>query len=236
MLIQLPPSQTRSTGPYKSNLETKAELKRTEEKLHILSPVIKASKRAVDRTLGLYQHGQQPKAGSMSQPWPPPMVNNHWDREFSPKDFPTSHKVPSTLPKRWEQYDNSPVMLKPPTSTVVEQVLDSEITKCSSWFEAFAARASLSEWNVWKDYFSWFVTKVLMKHMIILCEELCHLCLKANGRWPWYRLPEKRLKGYGRSNNPVVRRRCWSLKFSNKYDNTERIMHTCTQNIHSLFV
>ena len=66
MLIQLPPSQTRSTGPYKSNLETKAELKRTEEKLHILWPVIKASKRAVDRMLGLYQHGQQPKAGSTS--------------------------------------------------------------------------------------------------------------------------------------------------------------------------
>ena len=53
MLIQLPASQTRSTGPYKSNLETK-ELKRTEEKLYILWRVIKASKRAVDRTLGLY--------------------------------------------------------------------------------------------------------------------------------------------------------------------------------------
>ena len=66
MLIQLPPFRTRCTGPYKSNLETKAELKRTEKKLHILWPVIKASKRAVDQTLGLYQQDQQPKAGSTS--------------------------------------------------------------------------------------------------------------------------------------------------------------------------
>ena len=29
------------------------------------------------------------------------------------------------MPKGWEQYDDSPVMLKPPTSTVVEQVPDS---------------------------------------------------------------------------------------------------------------
>ena len=26
-------------------------------------------------------------------------------------------------------------------------------------------------------------------------KELCHSCLKANGRWPWYRVPEKGLKG-----------------------------------------
>ena len=125
VLIQLPPSQTRSTGLYKSNPESKAELKRTEEKLHIQWPVIKASKSAVDWTLGLYQHGQQPK--------------------FSHKGFHTSHKEPSTLPpKRREQHDDSPGMLKPPTSTVMKQVPDSEITKCSSWLEAFAARTSHS--------------------------------------------------------------------------------------------
>ena len=116
-LIQLPPSRTRSEGPYKSNLQSQAQLKRTEEKLHIQWPVIKTSKRAVGRMLGLYQHGQQPKAGSTSKPWPTPTVANPWDKEFLPKDFPKSHKVPSTLPKHWEQHDDSPVIIKPPTLT-----------------------------------------------------------------------------------------------------------------------
>ena len=35
-------------------------------------------------------------------------------------------------------------MLKPPTSTAVDQVPDAEIAKCSSWLEAVAARASHS--------------------------------------------------------------------------------------------
>ena len=131
-LNQLPPSWTRSSGPYKSNLESKVKLKNMEDKLHTQWCVIKASKRALDRMLGLCQHGQQPKAGSTSKPWPPSMETNPWDKEFSPKDFPTSHKIPSTLPKHWGQHDNSPVMLKPPTSTVMEQVPYAEIAKCSS--------------------------------------------------------------------------------------------------------
>ena len=90
------------------------------------------------------QEKLQPKAGSSSSQWPPPTVKNPWDREFTPKDFPTSHKVPSTLPKRWELHEDSPIILKPPTSTAVEQVPDTEIAKCSSWLEAFAARASHS--------------------------------------------------------------------------------------------
>ena len=117
-LIKLLPSGIRFTSPYQSNLESKAELKRTKEELHIQWPVIKASKRAVHRMLRLYQHGQQPKMGSTFKP----MVTNPWDKEFSHKDFPSSHKVPSNLPKRWEQHDVSPVMLKPPISTAVEQV------------------------------------------------------------------------------------------------------------------
>ena len=36
-------------------------------------------------------------------------------------------------------------MLKPLTSTALEQVPDAEITKCSSWLEAFTARASHSK-------------------------------------------------------------------------------------------
>ena len=35
-------------------------------------------------------------------------------------------------------------MLKPPTATVVEEIPDAEINKCSSWLESFAARSSHS--------------------------------------------------------------------------------------------
>ena len=36
--------------------------------------------------------------------------------------------------------------------------------------QAVDCRISWSVWNVWKTYFSWFVTKVLMKHITIFCE------------------------------------------------------------------
>ena len=139
-LINVTPSRTKSEGPFPSGLES--EFKRTEEKLHLQWPPINTTQRVVDRTLGLYQHGRQPKAGSYSQPWPPPTVKNPWDKEFTPNDFPTAHKVPTPLPKRWKLHEESPIMLKPPTSSAVEQVPDNEIKKCSSWLEAFAARAS----------------------------------------------------------------------------------------------
>ena len=55
-------------------------------------------------------------------------------------------------------------MLKPPTSTVVDQVPDSEIAKCSSWLEAFAARsahsASISSTSLEAVYS--FLQKVIM--------------------------------------------------------------------------
>ena len=139
-LINIPPSRTK--GPFRSNLESQAELKKTEEKLHVQWPPIKVTQWVVDRTLGLYQHGQQPKAGLSSSSWPPSPVTNPWDKDFNPKDFPTAHKVPSTLPKHWELHNDSPIMLKLLTSSTVEQVPDSEIHKCSSWLEAFAARTS----------------------------------------------------------------------------------------------
>ena len=75
-LINVTPTCTKSEGPFCSNLESQAELTRTEEKLHLQWPPIKATQRVVDRTLGLYQHGQQPKAGSSSKPWPPNTVKN----------------------------------------------------------------------------------------------------------------------------------------------------------------
>ena len=46
--------------------------------------------------------------------------------------------------KRWELHKDSPIMLNPPMSTAVEQVPDAEMAKCSSWLDAFAARASHS--------------------------------------------------------------------------------------------
>ena len=75
-LINIPPSRTKTEGPFHSNLESQAELKKTEEKFHLQWPPIKATQRVVDRTLGLYQHGQQPKAGLSSATWPPPTVTN----------------------------------------------------------------------------------------------------------------------------------------------------------------
>ena len=48
-------------GLFCSNLESQAELKKTEDKLHLQWPPIKATQRVVDHTLGIYQHGQQPQ-------------------------------------------------------------------------------------------------------------------------------------------------------------------------------
>ena len=143
-LINVTAARAKAGGPFRRNLEAQHELKKKQEKLHLQSPPIQETKRVVNRTFGLYQHRQQPKAGSSSSQWPPPTVKNPWDKEFTPKDFPTSHKVPSTLPKRWELHEDSTIMLKPPTSTVVEQVPDAAIAKCSSRLESFAARASHS--------------------------------------------------------------------------------------------
>ena len=95
----------------------------------------------IDRTLALYQHGPPPKAGT-SDKWPPPPVKNPWDKTFILKEFPTTHKIPSTMPKRWDLHTTSPLMLRPPQSTAVPEIQDSEISKSSSWLEARAAHTS----------------------------------------------------------------------------------------------
>ena len=46
------------------------------------------------------------------------------------------------MPKRWDLHTTSTLMLRPPQSTAVPEVQDSEIFKSSSWLEAFAARAA----------------------------------------------------------------------------------------------
>ena len=116
-LINIIAARAKTDGPFRSKLEAQPEIKKKQEKLHLQWPPIQETKRVADRILGLYQHGQQPKAGSSSSQWPPPTVKNPWYNEFSPKDFPTSHKVPSTLPKRRKLHEDSPIMLKPPSST-----------------------------------------------------------------------------------------------------------------------
>ena len=70
------------------------------------------------------------------------LLQNPWDKEFIPKDFPTTHKIPLTMPKRWDLHASSPLMLRPPQSTAVMEVPDLEITKYPSWLEAFAARST----------------------------------------------------------------------------------------------
>ena len=106
-----------------------------------MAPHQSVHKKVIDRTLALYQHGPPPNAGTADK-WPPPPVQNPWDETFVPKEFPTTHKIPSTMPKRWDLHASSPLMLRPPQSTAVPEVQDSEISKSSSWLEAFAARAA----------------------------------------------------------------------------------------------
>ena len=120
-VINVTAARPKRDGPFGSNLEAQPELKKKQDKLHLQWPPIKETQCIMNGTLGLYQHGQQPKASSSSYQWPPPTVENPWNKEFSPKDFPTAHKNPSTLPKRWELHEDSPLKLKPPTSTAVAE-------------------------------------------------------------------------------------------------------------------
>ena len=122
-LINVSAARPKSDGPFYSNLETQPVLKKKQDKQHLQWPPIKETQWVVNRTLELYQYEQQPKAGSSSNQWPPPTVENPWDKEFSRKDFPTTHKIPSTLSKHWELHEDSPLILKPPT-TAVNQVPD----------------------------------------------------------------------------------------------------------------
>ena len=115
--------------------------RRAQDKIHLQRPPLKTHNKIIQRTLSLYQHGPQPKSGTSDQ-WPPPPVRNPWDKDFVPKDFPTTHKIPSTMPKRWDLHASSPLMLRPPKSTAVTEVPDSDITKYPSWLVAFAARSS----------------------------------------------------------------------------------------------
>ena len=138
-LINVSSSRPKPEGPYSSFLAATDELKKKQDNLQW--PPLQTHNKVIKRTLSLYQHGPQPKSGTSDQ-WPPPPVRNPWDKDFVSKDFPTTHKIPSNMPKRWDLHASSPLMLRPPQSTAVMEVPDSDITKCPSWLEAFAARSS----------------------------------------------------------------------------------------------
>ena len=140
-LINVSSSRPKPKGPYMSDLAATDELKKKQDKIHLQGPPLKTNNKVIQHTLSLYQHGLQPKSGTSDQ-WPPLPVRNPWDKDFVPKDFPTTHKIPSTMPKRWDLHASSPLMLRPPQSTAVTEVPDSDITKYPSWLEAFAARSS----------------------------------------------------------------------------------------------
>ena len=140
-LINVSSSRPKPEGPYLSFLSATNELKKKQDKIDLQWPPLQTHNKVIKRTLSLYQHGPQPKSGTSDQ-WPPPPVQNPWDKDFIPKDFPTTHKIPSNMPKRWDLHASSPLMLRPPQSTAGTEVSDSDITKWPSWLEAFASRSS----------------------------------------------------------------------------------------------
>ena len=142
-LINVSSFRPKTEEPFPCSAISSNEMKKKHEKLHLQWPPHEATlhKKVINRTLGLYQHGPPPKAGTADK-WPPPTVQNPWEKTFVPKEFPTTHKIPSSMPKRWDLHSSSPLMLRPPQSTAVTEVPDSEISKSSSWLEAFAARAA----------------------------------------------------------------------------------------------
>ena len=140
-LINVSSARPKMEDPFPHGAVSSNEMKKKSEKMILQWPPQSSHNKVIDRTLGLYQHGPPPKAGT-NEKWPPPTVKNPWDKSFVPKEFPITHKIPSTMPKRWDLHSSSPLMLHPPLSTAVPEVPDAAISKSSSWLEAFAARAA----------------------------------------------------------------------------------------------
>ena len=140
-LINVSSTRPKTEDPFPHSAVSSNEMKKKNEKMILQWPPQSSHTKVIDRTLGLYQHGPPPKAGT-NEKWPPPTVKNPWDKSFIPKEFPMTHKIPSAMPKRWDLHSSSPLMLRPPLSTAVLEVPDAAISKSSSWLEAFAARAA----------------------------------------------------------------------------------------------
>ena len=73
-LINVSVSHTKADGPFHSNIEKSLHLR--SRTIYTYSGPFKETQRVVNRTLGLYQLGQQHKAGSSSYQWPSPTVKN----------------------------------------------------------------------------------------------------------------------------------------------------------------
>ena len=140
-LINVSSTRPKTEEPFPHSAVSSNEVKKKNEKMILQWPPQSSHTKVIDRTLGLYQHGPPPKAGT-NEKWPPPTVKNPWDKSFIPKEFPTTHKIPSAMPKRWDLHSTSPLMLRRPLSAAVPEVPDAAISKSSSWLEAFAARAA----------------------------------------------------------------------------------------------
>ena len=140
-LINVSSTRPKTEEPFPHSAVSSNEVKKKNEKMILQWPPQSSHSKVISRTLGLYQHGPPPKDGT-NEKWPPPSVKNPWDKSFIPKEFPTTHKIPSAMPKRWDLHSTSPLMLRPPLSTAVPEVPDAAISKSSSWLEAVAARAA----------------------------------------------------------------------------------------------
>ena len=89
------------------------------------------------------------------------------------------------------------------------------------------SRICWSESNVRKAYFSWFVIKSVYETRYHTLRRSCAICI-------WKLMVgghdivslKRGWRGYVRNHKPVLRKRCRSPQFSNKYDNTERNTHT----------
>ena len=68
-LINVSASRTKADGPFHSNIEKRLHLR--SRTIYNYSGPFKETQRVFKRTLGLYQLGQQHKAGSSSYQWPP---------------------------------------------------------------------------------------------------------------------------------------------------------------------
>ena len=95
LCLTYPLLRPKPEGPYPSQLAATDELKKKQDKVHLHWPSLKDNSKVIHRTLGLYHHGPHPKSGTSDQ-WLPLPVQNSWDKESIPKDFPTTNKIPFT--------------------------------------------------------------------------------------------------------------------------------------------
>ena len=78
-LINVSSSRPKTDEPFPCGLTSSNEMKKKHDKLHLQWPPQSVHKKVIDRTLALYQQGPPPKAGT-SDKWPPPPVQNPWDK------------------------------------------------------------------------------------------------------------------------------------------------------------